>query len=254
MLYLRTVLRYPGRSAYWLSQRLETVESAVRKVATFVCDRLPAYYAEEGCHDPIYFEHASRGYELQARRVNLLASLTPDDQQFFNQAAALKEIRTAPKFRAALVILNDLRTRYPLFAPICTSLAEVHGLLAAHCIDPPGHAFVLSERYANQAILLDPTLWTAHAALSIVRVAQYRWKEAKDALQTAERLHKHAYLHYAHIAYIPLKGNSADTSAAWSTRSEASSFDRSLFRLKLTSVSPTCSSGNIPKHSFCCRG
>ena len=199
--YLYLIWERPGLSALQHSHWLQTTESQVRKLAAFTREKLPDYYATQGRGDTIYLEHSHRGYTLEARRINPLAMLSPEDQELFNHGTNLREILTATTSRAALAIFEELRHRYPLFATLCVGLADVHTLLDVHCVVPSEDAYSLAERYALQAIALEPNLWTGHAALCIVRTSQWRWADARAALEPAESLSPIAALHYAQIAY-----------------------------------------------------
>jgi hypothetical protein len=186
--YLYLISERPGRSALQLSHELQTQEGQVRKVAAMAREKLPLYYATKGLSDTIYLDHSHRGYTLEPRRINPIAKLTPEDQERFNHGTNLREMLAASTLKPALVIFEELRQRYPNFAPLCVGLADVHCLLAVHCIVSSPDAYSRAERYALQAIALDQTLWTAHAALCMVRCSQWRWSDAKAALDRAEAL------------------------------------------------------------------
>jgi tetratricopeptide (TPR) repeat protein len=107
----------------------------------------------------------------------------------FIRARYLSEDGTLPSTLAAMALYRRAIALDPGFARAYAGLADVHsGLMNVHHAK---HDALLAERerYAMQAVAVDPNLAEAQLALAAVRQMQARWDEAEQAFKRALDLH-----------------------------------------------------------------
>jgi tetratricopeptide (TPR) repeat protein len=187
-----------------LAHEIGTIPSQLRRVGTHVREKMPAYYATAGLSQTIRIDFPERGYKIRVREVRPLAALTPDDRAFFVKALDLRDTRVAEKLTQAIRIIEDLATRNPTFAPAFAVLAETYALRPLHAVQPLPYLRKALE-FADTALRLDPKLWTAHAAKSIVSTFLWNWSDAEASLESARYLHARANLHPACFAFLAAK-------------------------------------------------
>jgi eukaryotic-like serine/threonine-protein kinase len=105
------------------------------------------------------------------------------------RARALLEERTLPSALQAIEYLKRAIHDDPNFAPAYASLADVQFVLMDFHYAPHDVLMEEAERYASQAVAVDPALPDAQLSLAALRQAQWRWDESEAAYRRAIELH-----------------------------------------------------------------
>jgi serine/threonine protein kinase len=101
----------------------------------------------------------------------------------------LFERRTLESAIAAMSLLNQAVEIDPAFAAPYATLSDVQQVLMDHHYRPHDELLRQAERYAQQAVFLDPNLPDGQLSLASVRQMQARWSEAEDAFRKTRTLH-----------------------------------------------------------------
>jgi TolB-like protein/Tfp pilus assembly protein PilF len=108
---------------------------------------------------------------------------------FYLRGRTLFEERTLPAALQAIEYLERAVREDPNYAAAYATLADVQGVLMDAHYAPHSTLLENAERYAAQAVALDPEQPDAQLSLAAVRQAQWRWGEAEAAYRRAIELH-----------------------------------------------------------------
>jgi tetratricopeptide (TPR) repeat protein/TolB-like protein/tRNA A-37 threonylcarbamoyl transferase component Bud32 len=126
-----------------------------------------------------------------APRPQVPASGTTNAMAFdaYLRGRVLFEERTVPTALQAIQYLKRAIELDPRFAAAYSTLADVHGVLMDLHYKPHNELIADAERYADQAVAIDPDLPEAQLTLAAVRQMQWRWEESDAAYRRAIELH-----------------------------------------------------------------
>jgi tetratricopeptide (TPR) repeat protein len=110
------------------------------------------------------------------------------------RARWLFEERTAPAALEAMPLLEAAVRDDPNFALAYSLMADLQGVLMDARTAPHRVLVERAERFARQAVALDPELADGHVSLGAVRQAQWRWREAEAAYLRAIQIHDRSVL------------------------------------------------------------
>jgi TolB-like protein/tetratricopeptide (TPR) repeat protein len=126
----------------------------------------------------------SRGAELPAQGTS-----KPDAFDAYLRGRYLYEDRTLGSVLAAVDSFKRAISLDPHFAAPYAGLADVQSALMDLHHAPHGQLLSDAERYAMEAVAIDPNLPEAQLSLAAVRQMQSRWSEAEAAYRRALQLH-----------------------------------------------------------------
>lgn len=128
---------------------------------------------------------------LPAARPQVPASGTTNGMAFdaYLRGRVLFEERTLPAALQSIEYLKRAIALDPRFAAAYATLADVHGVLMDLHYAPHSQLIAEAERYADQAVTLDPDLPEAQLTLAALRQMQWRWEESETAYKRAIELH-----------------------------------------------------------------
>jgi TolB-like protein len=145
--------------------------------------------------------HAAREKAPLGRAAAFITSLLPASRvpstgttnsaafDAYLRGRALFEERTLPSALQAIEYLKRATHHDPNFAAAYATLTDVQFVLMDFHYAPHVQLLEEAERYANQAVAVDPELPDAQLSLAALRQAQWRWAESEAAYRRTIELH-----------------------------------------------------------------
>lgn len=127
-------------------------------------------------------------HALALRRPPRAAAENPQAHDLFLEGRNLWSTRQPDKIEQALALYQKALAADPHYALAYMGIADAYGLMTVHGQIAAETGIRLGERAARQAIAIDPGLAEAHAALGLLRTAQWDWNGAAAEYERAIEL------------------------------------------------------------------